>query len=296
MKKNYIKTSLYTLFMLSLFTKSIYATEYAWPADNSRLIGEIKSHKVTKGDFFQELAEQYNVGFLSLISANPGVDPFLPKEGTNLTLPTAMLLPYGKREGIVINLPELRLYYFPPAHDKVYVFPVGIGREGLETPAMTTFVSDKRENPIWRPTEAMKARYFKEKGKHLANEIPPGKNNPFGKYALRLGFSVYLIHGTNQRFGVGMRASSGCIRMYDDDIKWLFDNIDINTSVKIVNQPVKMSYEAGSKRLIEVHSSLAEHKTNELPSSVQGFLGKDKQDTILMSKLFKSPKGLVVEL
>lgn len=310
MKLMIIKTNLVVSIILSLWCSHLMAADYTLPSDGSRLIGEVKNHVVVKGDFFQQLAEKYDVGFLALISANPNVDPFLPEEGTSLVIPTSMLLPYGKREGIVINLPELRLYYFPTGQDKVYVFPVGIGQEGLATPAMTTFVSDKRKNPVWRPTKAMKERYFKKHGKHLASEVPPGANNPFGKYALRLGFSEYLIHGTNQRFGVGMRASSGCVRMYDDDIKWLFDNVNVNTSVKIVNQPIKMSYENGNKQLIEIHSALAESQTKEkdasndgssqvssaIPDTVKRFVGGKEKYITTIKQLMNKPKGLVVEL
>ena len=298
------------LFIITLGFYSCYtqATEYLLPDSSSRLIGEHQSHVVVKGEYFQQLAEQYNVGFLALMSANPGVDPFLPEAGKNIIIPTAMLLPYGERQGIVINLPELRLYYYSPEQNKVFVFPVGIGQEGLPTPNTTTFISDKRKNPTWRPTIAMRERYFKKNGKHLAKEVPAGANNPFGKYALRLGNSVYLIHGTNQRFGVGMRASSGCVRMYDDDIKWLFDNVAVNTSVKIINQPIKMSYEKGQKQLIEVHSSLAEENivqdstvenlknVSNLPQSVRRFVGKNSQFLPMVNQLIAKPKGLVVEL
>ena len=310
----------YVVFLsLLLANYSVHSIEYQLPANNSRLIGEQKVHKVIKGDYFQKLAEQYNVGFLALLAANPGVDPFLPEQGSDIIIPTAMLLPFIKHEGIVVNLPELRLYYFLPEENKVHVFPVGIGRQGLATPKVTSYISSKRKNPIWRPTKAMRKRYFKEHGKEMAQEIPPGPNNPFGKYALRLGKSEYLIHGTNQRFGIGMRASSGCVRMFDDDIKWLFDNVPLNTKVRIIDQAIKMSYENGQRQLIEIHSPLTvskelvgessvdsniagESDMNEamqpiiITQAVKKFVGKNKDYWQQLAPVIEKPQGIIIEL
>lgn len=276
-----------------------YATEYDLPAKGFRLIGVDQTHKVKKGDYFQKIAEQYNVGFLALMAANPDIDPFLPELNSDVVIPSAMLLPYIKYEGIVINLPELRLYYFSPENNKVHVFPVGIGREGLETPKATSYISSKRKNPIWRPTDAMRQRYFEEHGKELPREIAAGPNNPFGKYALRLGTSEYLIHGSNQRFGIGMRASSGCIRLFDDDIKWLFENIPLNTKVRIIEQPIKMSYESDGKRVIEIHSPLSIENTaqkNTITAEIKKFVGKEYSMWQKITPMFDKPKGLAIEL
>lgn len=282
---------------LLISTTSSFAATYSLPPVPKRLIGEEQYHSVVKGDYFQALAEQYNVGFLALMAANPGVDPFLPPDGKKLTIPSQMLLPYGERTGIVINLPELRLYYFQPDQSLVHVFPVGVGRLGLETPRTTSLIGEKREDPVWRPTEEMKARYLAEKGVVLADEVPPGPNNPFGKYALRLGTSQYLIHGTNQRFGIGMRASSGCIRMYDDDIKWLYENVPLGTQVKILDQPVKMSYEAAGVKLFEVHTPLSsdtvEAQLRASEAKLSTFL-KDKANNYRSD--IESATGLVVRV
>jgi len=300
MKVKFFKSQLaLTGIALLLCCFFINAAEYQLPGENSRLIGKLQRHLVEKGDYFQEIAEQYNVGFLALLAANPGVDPFLPAVGAKVLIPSQMLLPYIKREGIVVNLPELRLYYFLPDEDKVMVFPVGIGREGLETPRTTSYIGKKRENPVWRPTEETRARYYAEHGKEMAREVAAGPDNPFGKYALRLGFSEYLIHGTNQRFGIGMRASSGCIRMYDDDIKWLFDNVPEKTPVHIIDQEVKMSYEANNLRLIEIHQGLTEQgvaqKKTVIPDAVKSFVGSEKNWPLLMP-YFEQPKGVVVAI
>jgi len=298
-----IKSKLFVLISLAsliTFAKPLMAIVYDMEVKNKRLIGEAKVHTVVKGDYFQQLAEQYDVGFLALLAANPKHDPFLLKIGSKVIIPNEMLLPYISREGIVVNLPELRLYYFLPEENKVHVFPVGIGRQGLSTPLTSTVIGEKRKDPIWRPTQEMQARHFAQHGKYLAKEIPAGPDNPFGKYALRLGTSEYLIHGSNKRFGIGMRASSGCIRMYDDDIKWLFDNVALDTKVRIINQPVKMSYEDGDKQLIEIHQPLSDMvaiKENViLTKAMQRFVGTKREHWQKLLPLIEKPDGLVIEL
>ena len=138
------------LLFSSFFSLLCLASVYNLPSQESRIIGKPISHKVIKGDYFQVLAEKYNVGFMAMLAANPGVDPFLPTHDKNIIIPKQMLLPYGKREGIVINLAELRLYYYPEGEKLVYVFPVGVGRQGLATPHVTSIIGDKRKDPVWR--------------------------------------------------------------------------------------------------------------------------------------------------
>lgn len=300
-KKN--KNLLYrylSLFVFLIASKPLLAVVYEMGNEKQRLIGEPKIHKVVKGDYFQQLAEQHDVGFLALLAANPKHDPFLLKIGEELIIPNQMLLPFITREGIVINLPELRLYYFSPEENNVHVFPVGIGRQGLKTPLTSTVISEKRKDPVWRPTQEMQARYYTEHGKYLAKEVAAGPDNPFGKYALRLGSSEYLIHGSNKRFGIGMRASSGCIRMYDDDIKWLFDNIPLNTKVRIINQPVKMSYENGNQQLVEIHQPLTDVEATKdnviLSKALQRFVGSKREYWRKLIPIIEKPHGLVIEL
>ena len=276
------------------------AVTYSLPAKGSRLLGSEVNHQVKGGEYFQQLAKHYNVGFLAMMAANPKVDPFLPPDNTILTIPTQLLLPYVEHKGIVINLPELRLYYFHPNEEKVTVFPVGLGQYDLPTPSTTSYISEKTLNPIWRPTKAMRVRYFQRHGIEMAKEILPGPKNPFGKYALRLGTSEYLIHGTNQRFGIGMRSSSGCLRLYDADIKWLFDNVPLNTQVKIIDQPIKMSYEANGQRLIEFHQPLTDKDGKSKPINkteiLNTFVGARPDRWRAIESEITNPKGLVVTL
>lgn len=297
--KKLLFTSLKLFFLLASF-KPAMATVYDIENENNRLIGEPIIHKVVKGDYFQQLAERYDVGFLALLAANPQHDPFLLDVNSEVIIPNQMLLPFISRKGIVINLPELRLYYFLPGENKVHVFPVGIGRQGLSTPLTSTVIGEKRKDPDWRPTKEMQERHFAEHGTYLPAVVPAGPSNPFGKYALRLGTSEYLIHGSNKRFGIGMRASSGCIRMYDDDIKWLFDNVPVNTKVRVVNQPVKMSFENGDKQLIEIHQQLSDLETSQgnviLTKAMQRFVGTNRENWQQLLPVIEKPHGLVVEL
>lgn len=288
----YVKLAL----LITCLVWPLSAAVYQLPEKNSRLIGEVILHKVEHGDYFQQIAEYYNVGLLALIAANPNIDPFLPVPGTTLIIPKQMIMPFAQQQGIVINLAELRLYYFPPNKRLVYVFPVGIGKQGLATPNVISVIGEKRKNPTWRPTEAMRERYKAEHGKDLAKEVPPGPDNPFGKYALRLGTSEYLIHGSNKRMGIGLRASSGCIRMYDEDIEWLYYNVASGTQVRIIDQPVKMSYEKSGKWL-EVHQPLSESSANlAITPAIKQFLTHEPNKLLQYQTITQKPDGLVHKL
>ncbi|PKH06386.1 L,D-transpeptidase family protein [Moritella sp. Urea-trap-13] len=247
-----------------LFVEAVNAQQYTLPSAGSRLIGERVQHKVQVGDYFHSVSKQYNIGLIALMASNPSVDPFLPLPGTKLDLPTVMLLPEVEHKGIVINLPELRLYYFPKNTNKVHVFPVGIGREGRETPQMKSVVKLKLKDPVWTPTQTTRAEYLDKHKMVLPRVVPAGKHNPLGNFALQLAYgkSNYLIHGTNSDFGIGMRVSAGCIRMNPDDIEWLYNNVKVNESVRIINRPIKFTLEPNGEHLLEVHSPLSSKTLN----------------------------------
>ncbi|MGL4869386.1 MAG: L,D-transpeptidase family protein [Aeromonas veronii] len=235
------------------------AKRYPLPAAGSRLIGELEDYIIQQNEHLELVGKNTQIGFLALLEANPGVDPYLPKPGTRLTLPTQMLLPDVPREGIVINLPELRLYYFPKGKSEVIVLPIGIGDIGRETPEMTTTVIEKNPNPTWVPGPMVRKSWLEQKGITLPAVVPPGPENPLGKFAMRLGYGKrdYLIHGTNKDFGVGLRVSAGCIRLRPDDIEALFKIVPIGTPVRVINQPVKIAIEPDGRRWLEVHSPLS---------------------------------------
>lgn len=235
----------------------VFAATYELPPEGSSLVGRTQYHKVEQGESLADIAKQYDVGFLSLMAANKGVDPFLPQVDYVLTIPTQIILPQVPREGIVINLAELRLYYFKPQENKVHIFPVGIGRIGRDTPEMETKISQKRPNPTWTPPASIRKEYL-AKGIELPTVVPAGPENPLGEFALRLAYGAgdYLIHGTNKDFGIGMRVSSGCIRMDPKDIKWLFPQIKLGEKVKIIDEPVKVALEPDRSVFVEAHEPL----------------------------------------
>ena len=166
----------------------------------------------------EAFAAQHGQGLSNMLEANPGVDPFLPRAGTALVVPQQLILPPTVREGIVVNVAEMRLYYYPPGSNTVEVLPIGIGQAGRETPRnWVTAVERKQEGPTWSPTPNTRRTYAKE-GKTLPAFVPAGPDNPMGLYALYIG-RLYAIHGTNSNFGIGLRVSQGCIRLRNNDIK-----------------------------------------------------------------------------
>ncbi|MCD8520508.1 MAG: L,D-transpeptidase family protein [Alphaproteobacteria bacterium] len=163
--------------------------------------------------------------------------PWLPGGGTELTIPTWDLIPDGPRDGVLINLPEMRVYVFLKDKNKPQTFPIAIGREGLETPYGTTSIVRKAADPIWRPTPRMRSE-----DPNLPAQVGPGPENPMGTHALYLGWAGYAMHGTNKPYAIGRRASSGCIRMYPEDIVTMFDMLPVGTKVTTVNQPIKLAW------------------------------------------------------
>ncbi|HCM9129876.1 TPA: L,D-transpeptidase family protein [Enterobacter asburiae] len=256
------RASLITLLLLSSLgaLNSARAMDYPLPPAGSRLIGQNQTYTIQEGDNkLQTIARRFNTAAQVILETNNTIAPVNPAPGTVITIPSQMLLPDTPREGIVVNLAELRLYYFPPGENIVQVFPLGIGQLGLETPVTTTRVSQKIPNPTWTPTPGIRARSL-EQGIKLPLVVPAGPNNPLGRFALRLGVGngEYLIHGTSAPDSVGLRVSSGCMRMNAPDIKALFEQVRVGTRVQIINEPVKFSVEPDGKRYIEVHRPLAQ--------------------------------------
>ena len=256
------RASLITLLLLGSLgaLNSARAMDYPLPPAGSRLIGQNQTYTIQEGDNkLQTIARRFNTAAQLILEANNTIAPVNPAPGTVMTIPSQMLLPDTPREGIVVNLAELRLYYFPPGENIVQVFPLGIGQLGLETPVTTTRVSQKIPNPTWTPTPGIRARSL-EQGIKLPPVVPAGPNNPLGRFALRLGVGhgEYLIHGTSAPDSVGLRVSSGCMRMNAPDIKALIEQVRVGTRVQIINEPVKFSVEPDGKRYIEVHRPLAQ--------------------------------------
>ncbi len=200
-------------------------------------------------DTLLDLAYQNGLGYVETVAANPGVDPWLPGEGTEILLPQRHVLPRGPREGILVNLSEMRLYYFPPDGGAIRTYAVGIGREGLTTPTGSTRIVRKAKNPTWYPTENARAD-----DPDLPRAVGPGPDNPLGTRALYFDWPLYLIHGTNNIWGIGRRISRGCIRMYPHDVEALFEHVPVGTPVTVVDQPIKFAWQDGAL-FVQAHPS-----------------------------------------
>lgn len=260
------RASLLTLSILGALSafSSAWAVDYPLPPANSRLIGQNQTYTVQDGDKnLQAIARRFDTAAMLILEANNTIAP-VPRPGTVVTIPSQMLLPDVPREGIVVNLAELRLYYFPPGEQQVQVYPIGIGLQGLETPEMTTRVGQKIPNPTWTPTAGIRARSL-ERGVTLPAVVPAGPGNPLGLFALRLAYGngEYLIHGTNAPDSVGLRVSSGCIRMNAPDIKALFAQVRSGTPVRVINEPVKYAVEPDGSRYLEVHRPLSQNEAQD---------------------------------
>jgi len=204
------------------------------------LVGVVQITTSTKEDTLSDIARRFNVGYEEIVRANPGIDPWLPGEGKKIVVPSQFIIPNAPREGIVINVPQMRLWYFPKAKkgepQLVYTFPIGIGRVGWATPMGTTKIVRRQKDPTWRPTASI-LKEHRENGEELERVIGPGPDNPLGRYAFYLGWPSYMIHGTNKPAGVGLRSSHGCIRLYPEDIELLFNMAPLGTQVRVVNEP-----------------------------------------------------------
>src|SRR5580692_2645284 len=189
------------------------------------------------------------VGYEEMTTANPGVDPWLPGAGREVVVPTQFILPAAPHEGVVVNVAAMRIFYYPPRKkgepETVYTHPLGIGKVGWKTPEGTTKIISRQKDPIWVVPKSVRDEHA-EDGETLPAQVPPGPDNPLGQYEFRLGWPSYLIHGTNKPYGVGMRSSHGCMRLYPEDIAVFFDLIPIGTKVTVVNQPYLFGWRDGT--------------------------------------------------
>ena len=219
------------------------ASDSAFPA----MIGRVLRYRARYEDTLIELPRRFNLGFTELRAANPHVDPWLPGAGTEILIPTAHIVPQAAHRGLVLNLGDQRLYHFKPDGKTVVSYPVGIGREGWSTPTGRTKVVRKMEKPTWYVPKSIRAER-----PDLPAVVPPGPHNPLGSHALYLGWAAYLLHGTNMPYGIGRRASHGCVRLYPEDIARLYREIPIGTPITVIDQPIKIAWVSG-ELMLEVH-------------------------------------------
>jgi L,D-transpeptidase ErfK/SrfK len=234
------------------------ATVYTLSSRDATVVGEDQTVETVYQDTLYDLAKKFSLGSEELIRVNPGVDPWLPGAGRKIVVPGRHILPPGPREGIVVNLPEHRLYYYPKPKRggpiEVITYPVSIGKMDWRTPLGITHVIGKQKNPIWYPPESVRKEHAAA-GDPLPASVPSGPDNPLGLFAMRLaaGNGTYLIHGTNNPIAVGLAVTHGCIRMYPDDVAALFPLIPVGTQVSLINQPVKVAWVDG-ELLLEAHA------------------------------------------
>jgi len=266
--RNYMKRApLFTSLLLCFFATVAQATVYELPTDGSSVVGADLHVKTVYKDTLLDIARRNSLGYYEIIRANPGVDMWLPGEGTDITLPGRRILPPGPHQGIVVNIPEHRLYYYPkPKKGEkpvVITYPVSIGKMDWKTPLGETHVTQKEKHPFWYPPESVRKE-------HIANGDPlppgpqkPGPDNPLGDFAMRLaaGNGTYLIHGTNNPMAVGMAITHGCIRMYPEDVAALFPLIPVGTKVMLINEPVKVAFVDG-ELLVEAHPPVDDEGQN----------------------------------
>lgn len=229
-------------------------------APDQDMIGEAGQTTSERQDTLPDIARRYHLGFDEINAANPGVDTWLPGEGTQIHLPLERLLPTVPRVGIVINLPDGRLYFFRNDAEHrpvVETHPISVGKMDWKTPIGVTTVVRKERNPTWYPPQSVRETHLKDDGDILPESIPPGPKNPLGMFAMRLGIpgGAYLIHGTNLPVGVGMQITHGCIRLYPEDIEFLFNEVPVGMPVRIVNERIKTGWVDGALYL-EVHHPL----------------------------------------
>ncbi len=253
------------------------------------------SYIIKEEDTLTDLAVTFKVGYQALLLANPGVDPWVPDPGTKIIIPKKILIPpefiLNQNRYIIINLPEMRLYYFE--RGKFKVFPIGVGDEGKLTPAGKYLIVRKKEKPTWYPPESIRAE-----DPTLPEVVPPGPENPMGDYALYLDRGLYAIHGTNKPYSIGRRTTHGCFRLYPEDIEYVYKKVPLKTPVYVIYEPYKVAIE-GKSIYLQAFPDIENKIKNPLPyilQKIEALISKDftyKIDLLKLDKILENPDGLV---
>lgn len=299
--RNYV-TNFITFFMIAFLSEQAIAGEFPLPSNNNALIGNVQYTDASNRDTTTTISHRYNLGLNAIVAANPGTT----ENGLgsrHITVPTAFLLPPTDHQGIVINLPEMRMYYYPPSGGRVMTYPIGIGKIGNTIPIQNTTVSRKMVNPNWIPGPDVR-KYNEEQGIELPRVMPAGPDNPLGPYAIYLNIPSFLIHSTIFPESIGRRASFGCIRMNETDIKDFYPLVEPGTNVIILNMPNKVGWN-GNKLYLEAHPPLDEHNSGfdnnreDIVTAVENALPKGvvtMVDWQLIAHLAEEPDGIPHEI
>ena len=297
-----IRIKSFLLFFISFFTITNLLAANVYDFDNSiQSFGHNQSLKAVYEDTLVDLARKYNLGFNEIIRANPNVDKWLPGEGTIIKIPTQHIIPKGfSKKGITINLSEFRGYLIKD--NQLITFPVGLGRMDWKTPLGISTIDLKLEKPAWYPPQSVRDEY-KNQGKFLPAEVLPGPDNPLGELAMRISIpGGYFIHGTNRPDGVGMEISHGCIRLFPEDIDYIFQLTDIGTEVILLDQPIKIA-RMQNDIYLQVHPSYSEEYDYSLEKlRIQIELLINNQDELIqinwdsVENLLKAQSGLATKV
>ncbi|MCM8855018.1 MAG: L,D-transpeptidase family protein [Candidatus Thiodiazotropha sp.] len=293
-----ISTILLSLSSLGL----VHAVTFDLPPEGDDVVGQTFKLSTRYEETFSDIARTYDIGYRQMVAANPDVDAWLPGEGSEVVMPQQYILPPGPRKGVIINLAELRLYYFPDDRPVVITYPIGIGREGWSTPTGETRVIGKKKDPSWTVPESILQEHEND-GNPLPAVVLPGPDNPLGNRAIYLGMNGYLLHGTNKPYGVGMRVSHGCIRLYPENVERFFEEVEVGVPVRIINVPFKAGW-LNDELFVQVHPPLQEYieergnNYTELVDAVIGKLGEDKRrpDWDQLHSFIKEKTGIPMPL
>ena len=298
--------------LLAALTAPLQANTDDWPRghyplpEEGDLVGEVYTVVSDGEDTLIDIGHEHGIGYEEMVRANPDISIWAPFEGTEVVIPGRFILPEGPREGVVVNVAEMRLYFYPPTEEgetpRVETYPIAVGRMDWKTPLGETRITEKVKDPAWYPPASIR-REHAEAGDPLPSVVPPGPDNPMGTRKMRLGIPGYLIHGTNKPEGVGMRVTHGCIRMLPEDIESLFPRLPIGTQVKLINETIKFGWSNGTLHvqaypyLDEEDGTTIQHVTEALAQVDTAISGLDYPvDYARLRKVVEVPRGMPVPL
>ncbi len=285
--------------------------EFTINGPHDEVVGALQVIKASSEDTLSDIARRFNLGYEEIVAANPNVDPWLPGEGTQIVIPTQFVLPDAPRQGIVINLAAMRLFYYPQTKNgepqRVITHPVGIGRVEWKTPEGMTKVAAKKENPSWIPTPAIRKEHAAN-GDPLPAVVPPGPDNPMGTHVLKLAWPSYAIHGTDKPPSIGLRGSHGCLRMYPEDIIGIYQDVPVGTPVRVVNQPWLLGWR-NRHLYLQAYPTLEDDKRNHQklvktaintalasPKAKLNAKSKGNLNLVLATEATKTPRAIAMPI
>jgi L,D-transpeptidase ErfK/SrfK len=272
----------FSIFFFSLFY-TVHALNFERPSADVQIVGRLQWTQALAGDDFNTIGRRYGVGYHELMEANPGIESGNLEVGSVVVLPTCFVLPPASRKGVVINLAELRLFFY--TKDEVFTYPIGIGRANWDTPLGKSYILEKLKNPVWHVPKSIQEASKKD-GIILPDKVLPGEDNPLGRYALRLHYHNYLIHGTNEVEGVGRRSTAGCIRMFPEDMQELFEKVSRGAPVSIIDEPYKVGWDEQRHLYLEAHLPLT--SKNDKTMKMEAYVSR------LVSQVAENKKAIVL--